>query len=373
MPYGSALKLQEHEAKRCSFPLRLDVYGSGCDHNCSYCYARAQMIVGGWNNSRNQKHPFPRIANMECIKKTLSDLPEKKPECVSGSWKKIRPYLINKLPLRIGAVTDCFQRYMEEKTHSGLKLLRILNETKYPAQIVTKSDIIAEPDYIEAMKDNKDNLLLQLSITSPSDKISCQIESGAPPTSYRLDALSKLVKEGFFTAVRINPLFPIFPDKTLAKLADETNLRGVSLIKKARESKVKTLPIFDFKLISDILSVFKKAPPETKGKHTIIAGFVRLPFVCVKWVSEAIGWQPKELKEFFHLKQGNCYYFSSEEIRHYYEAISELCKKADIAFSICYDSDQNYNAFKDLWVNPRDCCNAVGVVKGFKKVFVDCC
>ena len=331
------------------------------------------MIVGGWNNSRNPEHPFPRVANMDCIKKTLTDLPEKKPECVSGSWKKIRPLLKNKLPLRIGAVTDCFQRYMESKTHSGLELLRILTAAKYPAQIVTKSDIIADLNYIEAMKENKDNLLLQFSITSPSDKISSHLESGAPPTSDRLDALSKLVKEGFFTAVRINPLFPIFPDKTLVKLADETTLRGALLIKKAIESDVKTLPIFDLKLISDIISVFKQAPPETKNKHTIIAGFARLPFVCIKWVSEAIGWQPKELKEFFHLKQGNCYYYSSEEIRHYYEAISELCKKENTPFSICYDADQNYYKFKDLWANPKDCCNAVGVVKGFKKVFTDCC
>jgi DNA repair photolyase len=203
------------------------------------------MIIGGWNNSRNPSHPFPRIANLECIKKTLSEIPKKKPECVAGSWKQIRPLLTNKLPLRIGAVTDCFQRYMESKTHTGLELLRILSDIKYPAQIVTKSDVIAESDYIDAMKDNKNNLLLQLSSTSPSDAISRVIESGAPPTSHRIKALSKLVKEGFFTAVRINPLFPIFPDKTLVKLSKETDIRGISLIKRAKELKVKKLPIFD--------------------------------------------------------------------------------------------------------------------------------
>ena len=179
MPYGSAFKLQEKEAENCSYPLRLDVYGSGCDHNCSYCYARAQMIVGGWNNSKNLYHPFPRVADVDCIRNTIIDLPKKKPECVSGSWKKIRPLLVKKLPLRIGAVTDCFQRYMESKTNTGLELLKILTKAKYPAQIVTKSDIIAEPDYIKAMKANADNLLLQISITSTNDNISNTLESGA--------------------------------------------------------------------------------------------------------------------------------------------------------------------------------------------------
>ena len=331
------------------------------------------MIVGGWNNSKNPNHPFPRVADIECIRKTLIDLPKKKPKCVSGSWKKIRPLLVKKLPLRIGAVTDCFQRYMESKTNTGLNLLKILTKAKYPAQIVTKSDLIADPNYIEAMKDNRDNLLLQISITTASDNISKRVESGAPSTSRRLNALSKLVRNGFFTAVRINPLFPIYPDGTLVKLANKSNLSGLTLLQKAREKNIQSLPIFNLKLINDIIRVFEQAPTQTKGKHTIIAGFVRLPFACVKWVSEAIDWQPSEIKKFFHVKRGNCYYYTTEEIRFYYEAISELCKNANVPFSVCYDSEENYETFRHMWANPKDCCNAVGVVNGFKKVFSDCC
>jgi Arc/MetJ-type ribon-helix-helix transcriptional regulator len=99
-PYLSALKLQEKEAERCSFPLRLDVYGSGCDHDCRYCYARAQMIVGGWNNSKNVKHPVPRVADLQCLRKMLLELPTQKPECVSGSgrkWKQIGSLLAQRL------------------------------------------------------------------------------------------------------------------------------------------------------------------------------------------------------------------------------------------------------------------------------------
>lgn len=179
--YKSALKLQLSEAKRCSYPLRLDVYGSGCDHHCSYCYARAQMILGGWNNSRNLRHPFPRVADVNCLRQLLVELPEKKPPCVSGPWQKLRPLLLNRLPLRVGAVTDCFQRYMESRTHTGLELLRILTETKYPAQIVTKSDLLAENDYLEAMRGNQENLLIQVSMTTAHDDISSRLEPGAPP------------------------------------------------------------------------------------------------------------------------------------------------------------------------------------------------
>lgn len=125
LTHNSALKIQEKEAERCSYPLRLDVYGSGCDHHCTYCYARAQMVVGGWNNSRNTKHPFPRVADKECLRKLLVKMPRTKPSCVSGSWGELRQLLQMRLPLRVGAVTDCFQRYMESRTGVGLELLRI--------------------------------------------------------------------------------------------------------------------------------------------------------------------------------------------------------------------------------------------------------
>jgi DNA repair photolyase len=51
--YKSALQLNEKEKDRCSYPLRLDVYGNGCEHDCTYCYARDAVKMGGWNNSRN--------------------------------------------------------------------------------------------------------------------------------------------------------------------------------------------------------------------------------------------------------------------------------------------------------------------------------
>lgn len=371
--YSSPLKLQVNEAKRCMYPLRLDAYGSGCDHHCSYCYARAQMIVGGWNNSRNPKHPFPRVADINCLHQMLTQMPEKKPACVSGSWKQIRPLLLNKLPLRLGAVTDCFQRYMESRTHTGLELLRILTEARYPAQIVTKSDLIADDEYIEAMRENKDNLLIQLSITTAYDSVSRRLEPGAPLSSLRMQALGRLIEEGFFTAGRINPLFPIYPDATLSSLSARTGLRGVALLQNARRLDSPTLPIFDLKLVNDLLKIFKRAPRSTIGRHTLLAGFVRLPFATLKWVSQTINWQREMLKSFFHISKGNCYYYSREEIRHYYEAMKELCTNAGVPFSVCYDSDDNYETFRDLWADPKDCCNALGNVPGFKKVHMDCC
>lgn len=40
-----------------------------------------------------------------------------------------------------------------------------------------------------------------------------------------------------------------------------------------------------------------------------------------------------------------------------------------IEFSVCYDADDNYEAFRDLWANPADCCNCTGKVPGFTRKF----
>jgi len=331
------------------------------------------MIVGSWNNSRNLNHPFPSVADKECLRELLIDVPDKKPRCVSGSWKEIRPLLEKRLPLRIGAVTDCFQRYMECRTHTGLELLKILTEAKYPAQIVTKSDMIGEDEYIDAMRENKDNLLIQFSITTASDQLSTRLESRAPVSSRRMKVLSRLVSEGFFTAVRINPLFPIFTDGTLSRLHSQGGLRGEALLEKARNTNAKIIPIFEMGLVDRISGIFNTAPQSTLGRHTLVAGFVRLPFATIRWVSEALDWPKEELKTFFKKRIKNCYYYSPEEIGHYYEAIHERCSRNGVPFSVCYDFDDNYERFRDMWANREDCCNGLGVVPGFQKVYKDCC
>ena len=371
--YGSALKLQMREAERCSYPLRIDIYGGGCDHDCSYCYARAQMIVGSWNNSRNVRHPFPSVADGKCLQELLTRIPNRKPDCVTGAWKQLRPLLLAKLPIRVGAVTECFQRYMETRTHAGLELLKILTEAKYPAQIVTKSDLIAEDEYVEAMRANRDNLLIQFSITTPSDEISSRLEQRAPTSSRRLAALAHLIEEGFYTAVRVNPLFPIHPDGTLTRLHSQTGLLGEALLENAKDRGASILPIFDMRLVDEASRLFNTAPKSTLGKHTLVAGFVRLPFATIRWLSESLGWPSDRLKSFFHRRIKNCYYYSPQEIQHYYEAIRDRCERNHVPFSICYDNDENYDRFRDMWANRKDCCNALGIVPGFQKVYKNCC
>ena len=51
-----------NEGSKCHYPSRLDTYGCGCGHDCSYCYAKSQL------NLRNKWHPSnPAVADIDKI------------------------------------------------------------------------------------------------------------------------------------------------------------------------------------------------------------------------------------------------------------------------------------------------------------------
>lgn len=52
------------EGMHCYYPTRLDTYGCGCSHDCSYCYAKTLLDFRGLWNPNN-----PSVADIEKIKR----------------------------------------------------------------------------------------------------------------------------------------------------------------------------------------------------------------------------------------------------------------------------------------------------------------
>jgi DNA repair photolyase len=99
---------------------------------------------------------------------------------------------------------------MDKKYKVTQELLKILDFYNYPYIIFTRSDLVAHDDYLNLL--NPDLCSVQMSIASTNDDLNKVIEPGTPSAKRRLKALQKLVRNGFWTTVRINPLFPIYPD-----------------------------------------------------------------------------------------------------------------------------------------------------------------
>lgn len=183
------------EGSRCNHTQRLDTYGCGCFHDCSYCYARAILeFRGNW-------HPDdPHVASLKKIEKTLDSIP-------AGSV------------IRLGGMTDCFQP-CEREHRVTRETLKMMHERGIHSLIVTKSDLVAE--YEDVLDEKLSHI--QISVTSTSDERNAFNER-APVPSRRLRAVQRLSADGFDVCIRLSPYLPEYVD--LDVLRASTDCRKV--------------------------------------------------------------------------------------------------------------------------------------------------
>lgn len=175
-----------NEGSKCHYPTRLDTYGCGCGHDCKYCYAKSVMRLSG----RETWDPLsPKVANLAQIEYKLRAL---KPGTV----------------LRLGGMTDCFQP-CELEHRVTLETIKLLNKYRIGYLIVTKSHLVAEPEYMAVM--DKELAHIQITVTTFDDNLSLTYEKASVP-SKRVAAIEKLYKAGFDVAFRLSPYIDGFMD-----------------------------------------------------------------------------------------------------------------------------------------------------------------
>lgn len=178
-----------NEGDKCKYPARMDTYGCGCSHDCSYCYAKSLLDFRKlWNPAD------PAVADINKVRKQIDKIAEGK----CGNIKAIR----------LGGMTDCFQP-IEATHHITYEALKYLKQKRVPYLIVTKSDLIATDEYMEVL--DKDLAHIQVTVTTTDDKRSLTYEKAVVP-SRRIRAIEKLQENGFDVALRLSPFIPEFVD-----------------------------------------------------------------------------------------------------------------------------------------------------------------
>ena len=173
-----------NEGNKCNYPTRLDTYGCGCQHDCSYCYAKSLL---DFRKLWNPRHPS--VSTTEELRKEVRKL--KKGDVV-----------------RLGGMTDCFQPL--ERTHrKTYNLIQMLNKKGIHYLIVTKSDLIASDEYLKIL--DPELAHIQITVTTTDDKLSYTYEKAAPP-SKRIAAIEKLQSLGYDVQLRLSPFIPQYID-----------------------------------------------------------------------------------------------------------------------------------------------------------------
>lgn len=333
---NNAMKLvnSHHSCQQCFYALEIDSYGRGCSHNCLYCYAKAELTVHGyWNN------PIPVPIDINEIRKIFYTVFE------TDRKSKWRNVLTQRIPLRVGCMSDSFM-WMDHKYKVSQELLRILNHYEYPYTILTRSDLIAREDYVALLR--KDLASVQFSIASTNDKLNKLIEPGTPSAKRRLKAVETLTKEGLWTTVRINPIFPIYPDGYFTNPDFKW------------DGDVPKFNFSSFEMVDEIAAT---------GTKSIIAGFGRFSTFALNNIQKATG---IDLKPFFDrenvCKSARDWHYSDKEIRYYYEEYKRRCDKVGVEKTVCYigNGENHFWDHQDLWSNKKDCCNIKDRVSSFK-------
>ena len=201
------------EGDRCNYRTRLDMYGRGCLHNCSYCYARCLLeFRGNWN------YNAPAIADRKEVLKTLDTIPE-------GSF------------LRLGGMTDPFQP-IESQYHHTEWLIGELNDRNINYLIVTKGALVADCKEISPKLGH-----VQMSITHTHEPPIKDFEQ-ASPWEDRLKAIETIYDRNIDAQIRLSPMIPGFidPEIILASKVDKVLvefLRVNTFIKRNMHSQFK--------------------------------------------------------------------------------------------------------------------------------------
>jgi len=156
---------------------------TGCQHGCTYCYARFMKRFTGhsepWGQFVDVKVNAPELLEREVTRKPKGRV-----------W--------------VSGVCDPYQP-LEKKYELTRKCLQILLRLGWPVTIQTKSPLVLRD--IDTLK-GRDKLEVGLSVTTADEEIRKLFEPNAPPTGERIRALEQLHLAGIRTFAMIAPMLP---------------------------------------------------------------------------------------------------------------------------------------------------------------------
>jgi DNA repair photolyase len=181
----------------------------GCQHGCSYCYARFMKRYTGHSGEAWGKFVDIKINAAHVLQQQIRRRRKPLTEAVLFS-----------------SVTDPYQP-LEQRFKITQNCLRVLKNYNVPVSILTKSDLVMRDyDLLKGFSDCE----VGMTIITLEEKVRRVFESGAPTAKRRLAALQELAEGGIRTFGFIGPIIPYLCQPSLENLVRSLAEGGVAHI-----------------------------------------------------------------------------------------------------------------------------------------------
>ena len=191
------------------FSVSLNPY-RGCEHGCSYCYARPTHEYLG----------FSAGLDFESRIMVKSEAPRLLREALSAArWEP--------QPLALSGVTDPYQP-VERRLRITRACLEVLLECRHPVSIITKNHLVTRDlDILSRMAEHR-TVLVTLSITTLRPDLRRVMEPRTSIPARRLAAVKALAGAGVPVGVNVAPLIPGLNDHELPEILSAAREAGAS-------------------------------------------------------------------------------------------------------------------------------------------------
>ncbi|MEO5807139.1 PA0069 family radical SAM protein [Devosia sp.] len=180
----------------------------GCEHGCSYCFARpTHAFLGHSAGIEFERDIYVKTNAVEALRAEIS----------------AKNYKVKAIAM--GTNTDPYQP-AERKHKLTRGILEVLLETRHPTMITTKSALIIRDLDILSEMAKLGLVKVGISMTSMDHKLSRKMEPRASSPARRLEAIRLLSEAGVPVAVLASPMIPAINDMELERILDAAAAQG---------------------------------------------------------------------------------------------------------------------------------------------------
>ena len=186
----------------------------GCQHACTYCFARSAHEFLGYDAGRDfETRVVVKVNAPEALRRDLG-----------------RPGWTREL-IAIGTACDPYQQ-AELKYSLTNRCLRVMRDFANPVSITTKSPhVIRDLDVLEELSQVAE-VRVNFSVATLDEEIWHRTEPSTAPPRKRLEAMQKLAERGIRTGVMLAPILPGLTDdpENLERVVEAAREHGASYV-----------------------------------------------------------------------------------------------------------------------------------------------